>query len=128
MNGDAARRYKELSGLNTESVERMREFDRALVEELEKRLEQADRALTETAARARVATMSVRMHWEVAMKQLWDEHWLTMKPMPEPTHPAPRMNPLECDVEVDNTAAALREALRKPSMLPRLGGRSEPRE
>lgn len=128
MNGDAARRYKEIAGLNTESVERMREHDRALVEELEKRLEQAEKALAEAAEHERVAKMGVRLHWEAAMEQLWNEHWLTVKPLPQPASPAPRMNPLECDAEVGSTYEALSDALRKPSMLPRRGGRSEPRD
>jgi hypothetical protein len=128
VNADAARRYKEISGLNTESVERMREFDRALVEELEKRLAEAERLLNEASERERSTSMTVDMHWEVAMKQLWDEHWLTMKPKPAPVQPAPEMDSLQCDAEVENTATELREALRKPSMLPRRGGKAEPRD
>jgi hypothetical protein len=33
------------------------------------------------------------------------------------------MDPLECDAEVGRTYEALHEALRKPSMLPRIGRR-----
>jgi hypothetical protein len=128
VNGDATRRYKEISGLNTESVERMREFDRALAEELEKRLDGVKKALAAASERERVAKMGVELHWEAAMEKLWDEHWLTMKPKPEPTSPAPKMNPLQSDAEVGNTYAALEEALRKPSMLPRRGNRSESHE
>jgi hypothetical protein len=128
VSADAARRYKEISGLNTESVERMREFDRAQVEELQKRVADTERRLNEASQRARVAEMTVDMHWEVAMRQLWDEHWLSMKPKPGPVQPAPAMDSLRCDAEVESTAAVLREALRKPSMLPRRGGKSEPRD
>ncbi|HEX4224893.1 MAG TPA: hypothetical protein VHZ97_21170 [Pseudonocardiaceae bacterium] len=123
MNGDATRRYKDVAGLNTEATERMREADRALVEKLEQQLGAAERALAEVSERERVARMGVELHWEAAMEELWDERWLKLEPMPLPAVPAPAMNPLDCDTEVGDTYAALHEALRKPSMLPRIGKR-----
>lgn len=123
MNGDATRRYKDVAGLNTEAIERMREADRALVEQLDQRLRTAERALAEVSERERVARMGVELHWEAAMEELWAERWLKLEPMPQPADPAPAMNPLECDAEVGRTYEALHEALRKPSMLPRIGKR-----
>ena len=123
MNGDAARQYKDVAGLNTAAVERMREADRALVDKLAQQVLAAERALAEVSERERVARMGVELHWEAAMEELWAERWLTIEPMPQPAVPAPPMNPLECDAEVGRTYEALHEALRKPSMLPRIGRR-----
>jgi hypothetical protein len=123
VNGDATRRYKDLAGLNTEATERMREADRALVEKLERQLASTERALAEVSERERVARMGVELHWEAAMEELWAERWLKLGPMPPPASPAPAMDPLECDAEVGRTYEALHEALRKPTMLPRLGKR-----
>lgn len=127
MNGDAARHYKDVAGLNTQAVERMREADRALQDTLSQQVLAAERALAEVSERERVARMGVELHWEAAMEELWAERWLTIEPMPQPATPAPAMNPLECDAEVGRTYEALHEALRKPSVLPRIG-RHEPRD
>lgn len=123
MNGDAARHYKEIAGLNKEAYERMREADRALEDKLRQQLIAAENALAEVSERERVARMGVELHWEAAMEELWAERWLTIEPMPAPAKPAPAMNPLECDAEVGRTYEALHDALRKPSMLPKLGRR-----
>ncbi|HEY4022756.1 MAG TPA: hypothetical protein VGM75_28955 [Pseudonocardiaceae bacterium] len=123
MNGDATRRYKDVAGLNTEAIERMREADRALTDKLNQQLRTAEQALTEVSERERVARTVVEVHWEAAMEQLWDERWLKLESMPQPAKPAPAMDPLECDAEVGRTYAVLHEALRKPSMLPRIGRR-----
>jgi hypothetical protein len=119
VHGEAAARYKEIAGLNTEAVERMREADRALVDKLERRVAAAERALAEVAERERVAKMGVDLHWEVAMEELWGERWLKLEPMPGPVTPAPNMDPLQCDAEVGKSYEALHDALRKPSVLPR---------
>lgn len=123
MNGDAARHYKEIAGLNKEAYERMRETDRALEDKLRRQMLAAENALAEVSERERVARMGVELHWEAAMEELWAERWLTIEPMPAPAAPAPAMNPLECDAEVGRTYEALHEALRKASMLPKLGRR-----
>jgi hypothetical protein len=123
VNGDAARHYKEIAGLNKEATDRMREADRALEDKLRQRMLAAENALVEVTERERVARMGVELHWEAAMEELWAERWLTIQPMPAPATPAPAMNPLECDAEVGRTYEALHEALRKPSMLPKLGRR-----
>ncbi|HJP74464.1 MAG TPA: hypothetical protein VJ914_09350 [Pseudonocardiaceae bacterium] len=127
MNGDAARHYKDVAGLNTEAVDRMREADRALQDQLSQQVLAAERALAEVSERERVARMGVELHWEAAIEELWAERWLTIQPMPQPAKPAPAMDPLECDAEVGRTYEALHEALRKPSVLPRIG-RHEPRD
>jgi hypothetical protein len=125
VNGDAARHYKQIAGLNTEAVERMREADRGLEDKLRQQLAAMERALTEVSERERVARMGVDLHWEAAIEELWAERWLTIAPMPRPAKPAPAMSPLECDAEVGRTYEALHEALRKPSLLPKRGKRGD---
>jgi hypothetical protein len=128
MNGDAARHYKDVAGLNTEAVDRMREANRALEDTLRQQVLAAERALAEVSERERVARMGVELHWEAAMEELWAERWLgPIQPMPQPAEPTPAMDPLECDAEVGRTYEALHEALRKPSVLPRIG-RHDPRD
>lgn len=120
MNPDAVQRYKELAGYNTEAVRRMRDRDRAVAEELRKRLADVDQALAEATERERVARMSVRLHWEAAVEALWNEKWLEEVPAhPQPAEPTPGLDTLAADAEVNRTYEALREALRKPALLPR---------
>jgi hypothetical protein len=123
VNGDAARHYKEIAGLNKEAVDRMREADRALEDKLRRKSLTAENTLKEVSERERVARMGVELHWEAAMEELWAERWLTIQPMPAPATPPPAMDLLECDAEVGRTYAELHEALRKTSMLPKLGKR-----
>ena len=124
MNGDAARRYKIVAGLNTEAVERMREADRALVDKLAQQVLAAETALAQVSEQERVARVTAESHWETAMSELWNETWLkALGPMPPPARPAPAMTPQDSDREVGTTYEALFEALRKQSMLPRIGRR-----
>jgi hypothetical protein len=122
VSGDAARRYKELADANTTAVRRMRERDRAVSEELRKTLADADKALAEAVARERVSKMSVRLHWESAAELLWEERWLPFDQQPEPVVPANLGADAAdlADAEVGRTYDALREALRKAGLLPRL--------
>ncbi|HEX4722491.1 MAG TPA: hypothetical protein VH333_08255 [Pseudonocardiaceae bacterium] len=118
--GDAVRRYKELADLNTDAVLRMREHDRTVADELRARLAEVDRLLAEATARERVARMAVRLHWESAVEALWNEKWLRVGPQPGPTTPPPPgLSASMADAEVGRTYEALKEALRKPALLPR---------
>jgi hypothetical protein len=121
VNGDAARRYKELAGLNTEAVRRMRERDRAVADELRAKLGEVEKALAEATARERVSKVGVRLHWESAAESLWAERWLQVGPQPEPTPPPPgsTLTADVADAEVGRTYDALRDALRKAGLLPR---------
>jgi hypothetical protein len=120
VNGDAVRRYKELADQNTEAVRRMQEHNRALAERLRVRLDEVDVELAQAIERERMARMSVRLHWEHAVEMLWEERWLKeVGPQPDPTPPPPGMDILRADAEVSRTSEALREALRKPALLPR---------
>jgi hypothetical protein len=117
--GDTVRRYKELADLNTEAVRRMREHNRAVAEELRERLAEVDRKLAQATERERVARMVVRLHWESAVEALWNEKWLQVGPQPGPTTPPPGVTAAVADADVGRTYEALKEALRKPALLPR---------
>jgi len=120
LNGnDAVRRYKELADVNTEAVRQMREHNRAVAETLRAKLADVDKRLAEATERERVARMAVRLHWEAAVDALWGERWLQVGPQPDPTTPPPGVDTLLADSEVGRTYDALRDALRKPALLPR---------
>jgi hypothetical protein len=121
VNGDAARRYKELADGNTEAVQRIREHDKAAAEELRQRLGDADKALAAAVERERVSKLSVRLHWESAAELLWAERWVEVGEQPAPTMPADvtRDAADRADAEVGRTYDALRDALRKAGLLPR---------
>jgi hypothetical protein len=121
VNGDAARRYKELADGNTEAVQRIRERDKAAAEELRAKLAEADTALASAVERERVSRLSVRLHWESAAELLWAERWVEVGEQPTPTVPADvtREAAERADAEVGRTYDALRDALRKAGLLPR---------
>jgi len=117
MNEDAVRRYKELALLNTDAVRRMREYDRARIDALRTKLGETDAQLAEATQREELMRASVRLHWESAVEQLWNERWLEVRP-PEPIEMADDASTRRIDAEVSRTHEALREALRRTSILP----------
>lgn len=119
MTGDAVRRYKELAEQNTEAVRRMREHDRAVAERLWAALDEVENRLAQAIERERMARFTVRVNWENAVDMLWPERWLQVGPQPDPMTPAPGMDMQRADIEVSRAFDALREALRKPALLPR---------
>lgn len=118
MNSDAIRRYKELAEANSESVQRMRDHDRALAEQLRRRLAEAEQHLALATERERVARMGVRLHWEAAVEELWNERWLPVPPL-RPSDDVPAdLDLATADVEVGRRYEALLAALRRPGLLP----------
>jgi hypothetical protein len=120
VNGDAVRRYKELADLNTAAVLRMREHNREVAEQLKARLAEVDEKLARAIEREWLVWLAVRVHWEKATEALWPEGWLKkVGPQPDPATPAPGVDVSRADAEVSRTFEALREALRRPALLPR---------
>lgn len=119
MNGDAVRRYKELAGVNTEAVRHMQEHDRKVTEQLLVRLADVELRLAKAIEREQMARFTVRVNWENAVDMLWPERWLHVGPQPDATTPPPGMDTHQADAEVSRAFDALREALRKPALLPR---------
>ncbi len=119
MNGDAVRRYKELTDVNTDAVRRMREHNRAITEKLKTRLEEVEQRLAMAIERERMARFTVRVNWENAVEMLWPERGLEIGPQPEPVTPPPGMDVHQADAMVSQAFDALRAALRKPALLPR---------
>jgi hypothetical protein len=115
----AARRYRAItSGLN-EAVERMTRADQARVSQLREGLDElaaavgsAERGQTELEAR-------VEEYWEAALDELWNEQWMTPRPMPEPNPAAPAMDLHYLDAVVAQRLEVLREAVRRRGLLGR---------
>ena len=119
MNGDAVRRYKELADVNTEAVRHMQEHNREVAEQLRVQLADVELRLVQAIEREQMARFTVRVNWENAVDMLWPERWLHVGPQPDPTTPPPGMDMHRADAEVSRAFDALREALRKPALLPR---------
>lgn len=119
MNGESARRYKELAERNTEAVRRMQQHDREVAEALRGRLAEADRQLAEATAREWASRVGVRLHWESVTEALWGERWLQIGPQPDPVEPPPGVTADAADAEVGRAYDLLREALRKQALLSR---------
>jgi hypothetical protein len=117
MHGDAIRRYKELADINTEAVRRMRDHDRSLAEDLSRQLIEAERQLALATERERVARMGVRLHWEAAVEELWNERWLPVPPLRPADDVPEELDLTAADTEVGRTYEILREALRKAGLL-----------
>lgn len=108
----AARRYKEISAGMTEAVERMRAQDREKAVELSRRLVDLDEAMGAAADREALTVLTVALMWESALEALWNEQWMTLRPLPQPDA---RATPAELDyldAVAEQRYAALREAVR----------------
>jgi hypothetical protein len=97
----------------------MQQRDRAVAEELRRKLGDAERELTEATAREWASRVGVRLHWESATEALWGERWLPIGPQPDPLEPPPGLTADEADAEVARTYDVLRESLRKTALIPR---------
>jgi hypothetical protein len=115
----ASERYKEIAGLATDAVARMREHDRERATELERELADVEQRMAQLAVQERVVRMGVQLHWEAAVEALWNERWLTIGPLPRPDEHAPEASDLYFDTEVGRTYQALEEAVGKRSLIRR---------
>lgn len=106
-------RYKEIVAGITEAAEALREHDRERAGELARRLVALDAGMLRAGEAAALTRMSVELHWEAAMESLWTESWMTLRPRPGPD---PRADPADLpalDIDVEEKAAALQEAVRR---------------
>jgi hypothetical protein len=117
----ASELYKEIVGRGHAAVERIQQQDKQRVAQVERELEDAHSRFLEASEQERVARMTVHLLWEAAIEALWDEHWLTITPLPEPDKNAPQRERKYFDREIDRTYQELEEALKKRGLLPRRG-------
>lgn len=85
----AVERYKEIVALAGESVRRMREVDERRVKEALDRLVASQDRMAEAVEQEMLTRVGVTLLWESALDLLWDERWLTMKPLPAPQESVP---------------------------------------
>ncbi|CAL9644525.1 hypothetical protein SUDANB95_06405 [Actinosynnema sp. ALI-1.44] len=85
----AVERYKEVVALADESVQRMREVDHQRVKEALDRLVASQDRMAEAVEQEMLTRVGVTLLWEAALDALWDERWLTMKPLPNPDESVP---------------------------------------
>ncbi|GEL18275.1 hypothetical protein [Pseudonocardia asaccharolytica] len=80
----AAREYKDIIAGITAAAEALRERDRECVAALARRLVELDAAMLRAEERAALSRLGVELHWEAALKALWAESWMTLRPLPAP--------------------------------------------
>ena len=115
----AAREYKEVIAGITAAAEALRVRDRERAAELARELVGLADAMQGAGERAALTRLGVELHWEAALEALWVESWMKLRPRPGPD---PRADPADLDaldVEVEERAAALQEAVRRRFGLPR---------
>jgi hypothetical protein len=121
MTGDlpASERYREIAGWATDAMDRMRARDRERAAELDRELSEIEQRMAQLAVQEQVVRMGVRLHWEAAVEALWNEHWLTIGPLPRPDERAPEASHLHFDTEIGRTYHALEQSLAKRSLIRR---------
>jgi hypothetical protein len=119
----AVERYKELAGLATEAVDRMRRRDADRVAELDQALRDSQQRMALVAEQERVVRMGVRLHWEAAVEALWDERWMSVSPLPAPDESVPDLGQLHFDSELERTYQVLEDALSKRGLIRRRGSK-----
>lgn len=123
LRSSAVERYKELAGLATESVDRMRRRDAERVAELDRALQDSQQRMALVAEQERVVRMGVRLHWEAAVEALWDERWMSVSPLPAPDESVPDLGQLHFDSELERTYQVLEDALSKRGLIRRRGSK-----
>ncbi|MCP3800164.1 hypothetical protein NLX83_12935 [Allokutzneria sp. A3M-2-11 16] len=113
----ASQRYREITGRVDEAVQRTRARDKERARQLELEVERNGERLARAADRERLVRMSVETQWETAVEALWDERWLTIKPLPKPAESVPAADQNHFDGEVERTRQALEEVLAKRTLL-----------
>ncbi|MGI9001081.1 MAG: hypothetical protein ACR2GH_05385 [Pseudonocardia sp.] len=112
----AAREYKDVTAGLTAAADALRERDRECAAALSRRLAQIEDDMLRTGERAALTRFGVELHWEAALDVLWVESWMELRPRPGPdphVDPADLADLAALDVEVEQRAAELQEAVRR---------------
>jgi hypothetical protein len=115
----AARQYKNITGGMTEAVAKMRREDAERAVELARVLAELREAMETASDREALTVLGVALQWESALEELWNEHWMTLRPRPGP-NPAASARDLDyLDAVVAQRYEVLREAIRRRPLLGR---------
>lgn len=109
----AAQRYKDVVADLAAVADDLRERDRMRAAELERRLVDLDRARARAEERAALSVIAAEMAWENALDALWQESWMTLRRRPGADRDSDPARMDELDLEVEQAAAELREAVRR---------------
>ena len=109
---NAARRYKDVIAELTGAGDSLTARNRARTEVLTAELTRRDAEMVRAGDRFRVTGYFVELHWEAAVAALWVESWMTFRPRPEPDPGADPADLDALDMQVEQRAAALQEAVR----------------
>jgi hypothetical protein len=115
----AVERYKEIIGTAGEAIASMRAHDEERVAHLVARLAESQDRMAEVIEREKVVRLGVALHWESAVEALWDERWMSMRPMPKPDERVPPRDQGEYNTAMDVAFHALEESLQKRTLLRR---------
>lgn len=115
----AARRYKDITGGMTEAVARMRREDAERARRLADSLVELHEAMSVAADREELTVLGVALQWESSLESLWHEQWMTLRPLPTPDPSGSARDLDYLDAVVAQRYEALREAVRRRSLLGR---------
>lgn len=115
----AARRYKDITAGMTDAVDRMRREDAERATHLQARLVELHEAMEAAAEREALTVLGVALQWESALEALWNEQWLTLRPLPKSDPHASPKDLDYLDAVVAQRYETLREAIRRRSLLGR---------
>lgn len=109
----AVRRYKDVVADLSAAADGLRERDRLRSAELARRLVDLDHDMARVGGRATLSLIGAEMAWDNALDELWQESWMTLRrrPAADPTADAGRLDDL--DLEVEQAAAELHDAVRR---------------
>lgn len=109
----AAQRYKDVIADLSAAADGLRERDRQRSAELARRLVDLDTDMARTGDRVTLTLIGAEMAWENALDALWQESWMTLRrrPAADPSAASTRLDDL--DLEVEQAAAELHDAVRR---------------
>jgi hypothetical protein len=126
----AAARYKEITAIATTAAKRLRRHEMDKIARLEDEVA-AYRERTEAAdAEHEKVVEAVRLRWDEAMEELWNERWMRVTQMPSADTSAAPAKAADAIRMVQTAYLELRGALRQSrwqaaSWIPRRGSRQD---